>query len=81
MVESLHPGAGYNSGTKANGDTSGNSITIANVNGEYFDVKVNEEGVALETFRASLTQYKSFIEDMINTGETNTKSGIIKANV
>ena len=81
MVESLHPGEGYNSGTKANGDTSGNSITIVNMNGEYFDVKVNEDGVAQETFRVSLTQYKSFIEDMINTGETNTKSGIIKANL
>ncbi len=52
VVESLHPGAGYNLGTKANGDTSGNSITITSLNGEYFDVKVNEDGVAEETFRS-----------------------------
>jgi phage tail sheath protein FI len=85
-VESLYPGAGYNLGTKANGDTSGNSITINNFNGEYFDVVVNEDGVAQETFRVSLVQYKSFIEantnrGMINTGETNLKSGVIKGNI
>jgi phage tail sheath protein FI len=81
VVESLYPGAGYNLGTKTNGDTSGNSITIENINGEYFDIKVNEDGVAQETFRVSLIQYKSFVEDMINTGETNLKSGIIKGNL
>ena len=81
VVESLHPGAGYNLGTKTNGDTSGNSITIENINGEYFDIKVNEDGVTQETFRVSLTQYKSFAEDIINTAETNLKSGIIKGNL
>ena len=81
LVESLYPGAGYNLGTKSNGDTSGNSITISNLNGEYFDIKVNEDGVTGEQFRVSLVQYKSFIEDMINTGETNLKSGIIKGNL
>ena len=80
-VESLHPGAGYNLGTKANGDTSGNSVTITNANGEYFDIKINEDGVSQEAFRVSLTQYKSFIELMINTGETDLKSDIIKANL
>ena len=77
----MHPGAGYNLGTKTNGDTSGNSITIENINGEYFDIKVNEDGVTQETFRVSLTLYKSFVEDIINTAETNLKSGIIKGNL
>ena len=81
LAESLYPGTGYNLGTKSNGDTSGNSITITNANGEYFDVKVNEDGVTQETFRVSLTQYKNFIEGLINTGETNLKSDIIKGNL
>ena len=81
LVESLHPGAGYNLGTKANGDTSGNSVTIENANAEYFDIKINEDGVTQESFRVSLTQYKSFLELMINTGDTDLKSDIIKANL
>jgi len=81
MVESLHPGAGYNLGTKANGDTSGNSVTIESANAEYFDIKINEDGVTQESFRVSLTQYKSFVELMINTGEDDIKSDIIKANL
>jgi len=85
LVESLYPGTGYNLGTKSNGDTSGNSITINNINGEYFDVIVNEDGVAQETFRVSLVQYKNFIENVtagINTGSTsNLRSGVIKGNI
>jgi phage tail sheath protein FI len=81
LVESLYPGAGYNYGVKADGDASGNTVTITSNNGEYFDVKINEDGVTQETFRVSLTQYKSFIEDMINTGETSLKSGIVKGNI
>ena len=80
-VESLHPGAGYNLGTKANGDTSGNSVTITSRNGEFFDISINEDGVAEETFRVTLVQYKSFIEDVINVGETNTTSDIVKGNL
>ena len=81
LVESLYPGAGYNYGVKSNGDVSGNTVTISNLNGEFFDVKINEDGVTQETFRVSLVQYKSFLEDMINTGETNLKSDIAKGNL
>jgi phage tail sheath protein FI len=81
LAESLYPGAGYNLGTKSNGDTSGNSITISNANGPYFDVKVNDDGVTQETFRVSLVQYKDFIENVINTGETNLTSEVIKGNL
>ena len=81
LVQSIDPGAGYNGGTKANGDTSGNSITLDSVGSQNFVVRVNEDGVALETFKASLVASGAFLEDVINTGETNTTSRVIKGNI
>jgi len=81
LVQSIHPGAGYNGGTKANGDTSGNSITLDSVGSQNFVVRVNEDGAALETFKASLVASGAFLEDVINTGETNTTSRVIKGNI
>ncbi len=80
-VESLYPGAGYNGGTKANGDTSGNSITVTKLGSSNFSINVNENGTAQETFKVSLVGSGSFIEDVINTGETNNTSEIIKGNI
>jgi len=81
LVQSLSPGAGYNGGTKANGDTSGNSITLDSLGSQNFVVRVNEDGTALETFKASLVASGAFLEDVINTGETNTVSRVIKGNI
>jgi phage tail sheath protein FI len=81
LVQSLHPGAGYNGGVRANGDTSGNSITLDSLGSQNFVVAVNEQGVALETFKASLVASGAFLEDVINTGETNTTSRVIKGNI
>jgi len=81
LVQSLHPGTGYNGGTKANGDTSGNSITINGLGAENFSVVVNQDGVAEETFKANFLGSGVFLEDVINTGETNTTSEIIKGNL
>jgi len=81
LVQSLDPGAGYNGGTRSNGDTSGNSITLNPLGSQNFSVIVNEDGVSLETFKASLVASGAFLEDVINTGETNLVSRVIKGNI
>jgi len=81
LVESIHPGAGYNGGTKVNGDTSGNSITINGLGAENFSVVVNQDGVAEETFKANFLGSGVNLEEVINTGETNPTSEIIKGNL
>ena len=81
LVESLHPGTGYNGGTKTNGDTSGNSITIGALGSQNFNVTINQDGVAEETFKASFVGSGAFIEDVINTGETNATSEVVKGNL
>lgn len=80
-VQSQYPGAGYNGGTKTNGDTSGNSITVEGLGSQNFNVVVNENGSAQETFKCSFVGSGSFIEDTINTGLTNVTSEIIKGNI
>lgn len=80
-VESLYPGAGYNGGTRTNGDTSGNSITIEGLGSQNFNIIVNEDGNAIETFKTSLVGSGAFVEDVINTGETNPTSEVIKGNI
>ena len=81
LVESLYPGAGYNAGTKANGSVSGNSVTVRGLGSQNFIVDINQDGVAEETFKGSFVGSGVFIEDVINTGETNITSEIIKANL
>jgi len=80
-VESLHPGTAYNGGSKTDGTTSGNSITTADLGSQNFSVNVNQDGTTDETFKCSFVGSGAFIEDVINTGETNTTSDIIKANL
>jgi len=80
-VQSLHPGDGYNGGTKTDGNTSGNSVTVAALGSENFTVSINQNGVAEETFKTSFTGSGVFIEDIINTGETNTTSEIVKGDL
>ena len=78
VAQSLYPGDGYNGGTKANGDTSGNSIEIDALGGANANLEVNQDGTAQETFKVSLVQNANFIEDEINVGTDNPKSDIIK---
>ena len=80
-IESLHPGGGYNGGAKTNGDTSGNSITIEGLGSQNFNVNINQNGTTAESFKCSLVGSGAFVEDVINTGETNTTSDIIKGNL
>ena len=81
LAESLHPGAGYNLGTTTAGDTSGNSVSVSALGGQNFSIVVNDAGVGTETFKASLVGSGAFIEDVINTGETNATSDVIKGNI
>jgi len=81
LVESLHPGAGYNGGTKSDGGTSGNSVTVGALGNQNFNVIINDNGIAEETFKCSLVGSGTFIEEVINTGETNTTSEVIKGNI
>ena len=80
-VESLFPGTGYNGGVKTNGDTSGNTITVGGLGSQNFSVVVNQDGVAEETFKGSFVGSGVFLENVINTGETNPTSEIIKGNL
>jgi len=78
VAQTIHPGDGYNAGTKANGDTSGNSIELDAKGGANAVLAVNEDGTKAEEFKVSLISNADFIEDKINVGETNTTSDIIK---
>jgi phage tail sheath protein FI len=81
VVESLYPGAGYNAGTTETGDTSGNSVTIRALGGGNFFLDVNNNGSVIENYKAHLFSSGAFIEDVINTGETNPVSDYIKGNI
>ena len=80
-VESLYPGGGYNAGTKTDGSVSGNSITVNNLGSQNFTLNVNQDGTTAENFKTSFVGSGAFIEDVINTGETNAKSATIKGNL
>ena len=80
-VVSLYEGDGYNGGTKTDGTTSGNSVTVGGLGSQNFSVAINQDGVADETFKTSFVGSGAFIEDVINTGETDLKSDIIKGNL
>lgn len=81
LLESLFPGAGYNGGLKTNGDLSGNSVTVDALGGPNFSVTINEEGTALENFKASFVASGAFLEDVINTGEVDAVSEVVKGNL
>jgi len=81
LVQSLYPGAGYNGGIKTDGSPSGNSITLNSLGSQNFSFVVNDKGNATETFKVSLVGSGAFIEDVINTGQTDTVSNIIKGNI
>ncbi len=82
FVESLYPGAGYNLGTKSNGDTSGNSTEVLSYGSQNFSLRINEDGVQAEDFKMSLVNSGSFVTDVLNIQdlETNNKSDIVIGN-
>ena len=81
-VESLYPGAGYNETQGADGGTLGNSAETGSLGGDNFLVQINDEGVAKESFKCSLTASgATSIETVINTGLENATSEIIQGNI
>tara|TARA_R110001583_G_scaffold59799_1_gene177799 strand:- start:46010 stop:48256 length:2247 start_codon:yes stop_codon:yes gene_type:complete len=81
LAQSLNEGAGYNLSTLTDGTILGNSITVKDLGNHQNTIQVNEEGVALENFKVSLVNSGNFVEDVINTGETNLTSNIIKGSL
>lgn len=77
-VESLYPGNGYNLSSDSAGATIGNSFEINSLGGEKFTAQVNQDGAALETFKADLVNQYTFIEEVINTGADNNTSEVVK---
>lgn len=80
-VQSLFPGTGYNGGTKSDGTTSGNSISVADLGAGAFNLTVNQDGTTDESFKSSFQKDQGFLEEVINTGNTNPTSNTIKGNL
>jgi phage tail sheath protein FI len=78
---SLYEGNGYNGGTRTDGTASGNAISVTQLGGGNFNLNVVQDGVASEQFNSSFLASGNFIEDVINTGETNLTSDVIKGNI
>jgi len=78
LVQGLYPGKGYDAGTKDDGTTSGHSVDV-NVRGAAnFEVQVNDQGVASETFKCSFLSGEPFIETQIGaTVATKTSEWIV----
>ena len=80
-VDSLYPGAGYNTGTDSAGDASGNSIEITSLGNSKFIVEVNEDGTLREQFKVNFLNGPIFIEDVINTGLADATSEVIQGSL
>jgi len=78
-AKSLFPGAGYNTGTKTDGDTSGVSFEVGVLGGANNALTVNDLGSAAESFIAGATS-SAFIEDQIGTNYDARTSNFITAN-
>jgi hypothetical protein len=81
MVESIYEGAGYNYGLRTDGSVSGNQIQIQSLGGATNLLNTFADGSVAEQFKLNLLASGIFLEDVLNTGETNLKSGYVKANV
>tara|TARA_R110002051_G_scaffold185467_1_gene254909 strand:+ start:2389 stop:4659 length:2271 start_codon:yes stop_codon:yes gene_type:complete len=81
LAESLDAGNGYNYGTKTDGSVSGNQIQIAGMGGPNVTFNTLDDGSQAEQFKISLIASGIFAEVVINTGEENTTSEYIKANL
>lgn len=79
QTKSLFPGAGYNTGTKTDGSTSGISFEVLVNGGANTGLNVNDLGVANETFVAGATS-SSFLEDSLGTTYETRTSDYITAN-
>tara|TARA_R110000782_G_scaffold102791_5_gene190169 strand:+ start:3592 stop:5754 length:2163 start_codon:yes stop_codon:yes gene_type:complete len=78
LVQSLWPGAGYNAGTKIDGDTSGVSFEVAINGGSNTLVGVNDLGANIESFKVGAGSGTAFAEEAIGTTYTTRTSNLIK---
>lgn len=76
-VESLYPGAGYNYAVQPNGSIKGNAIEVDALSQDKIILSINDKGAAAETFKVGLGS-SVFLENQINTGNTNLTSEYIK---
>ena len=80
LVKSLYDGDGYNlSSDPYTGQVLGVSIETTNGGGLKSLLTVNNEGVAAESYKVSLQNDTTFIENVINMGVDNAISDYIKA--
>lgn len=82
LVQSLYTGSEYNYALNDKGDVIGNTIEIQALGGKENILQVNSDGAAAESYSVSLEGSGSFLEKVINTGETdNVVSEYIKGNL
>ena len=79
LVKSLWPGAGYNTGTRADGTTSGVSFEVGVNGGFNTQEQVNNLGVAADTFIAGMTS-SAFLETVIGNTYDGRTSNYVTAN-
>jgi len=80
FVRSLYDGDGYNlSSDISTGEALGVSVEVATAGGLASFLTVNNEGIAAETYKVSLLNNNTFIENVINVGVDNAVSDYIKA--
>jgi len=80
LAQSLYPGAGYNAGVDANGDTSGVSFEV-NPNGAFTTMnQVNNLGTAAENFKGGATSGAAFLETIIGSTYDDRTSDYLTAN-
>ena len=84
-VESLHSGGGYNASavTTVNGVTNkGLKVQVESKTGKNFQLSILDAGVVAEGFTMNFEKNGTstfFPEDVLNIGETETKSEFVKA--
>ena len=78
LIQSLWPGAGYNAGTEANGNTSGVSFEVGRNGGTTSIEQVNDLGVVEDQFKAGFLS-GAFLEDTIGTTFDGKTSNLITA--
>ena len=80
-LEALYPGTGYNHTTKLDGTETGISVSVTTAGGTRTTINILENGSTAESFDVGFLDDEFFIETVINTGDENLKSSIVKGNV
>lgn len=78
LVESKHPGAGYNRGSDLAGGSSGVEIKVESDSLENNVVTVVDDGIQRETFKVNFINSGAFIEDVISSEDGSETSNYVK---